>query len=541
MIRTGRALAAWRPLLSQRVAQTSSPLQTAWLALLSLLLILRYAWVYAHHPLAPDNDAPAAAWYGWADQAAYFLAAHGWASGNLDPSQHLYPAGLPLLGAMFVWLTPEDPFVIPNLLCWVASLWLFASLGARLAGGIPGARAVSATIFFLVEVADLHAFYTWEVPWTSTPAATLTFASLLLMIRYAEEKQRRLGLAAALLAGLIILFRPTDALIIVSAAAVSLLATAWTCRMGWPVAARFLIAAGGAFAVGPVLLIATHVATHGWTLGRYFAMSRLIGFEWRLLPLRWVTLLLSPQPLYPEGEGFAKVYWFVLPGLAGIVAAMMADHGRRLHHLRVGGVAIAFLCFYLCYRDFQVLGLFLFRNQHYLKWTLAVFGLYAAALPYLVVVRRQVVAGVTAIAVVALLSCWRAELVVLPAEPAATVLADGRGVTLPHGLDRVDGAVLVPASEDFLGLYFGKHTLEAAGRTFAAGIDFKVLPVPLGFMLIPLRVLPTAPSELRLAAPVRLDPSAVMLTARQTIVFGLPCFVAPHRAVCRFQSVLTVP
>ncbi len=424
--------------IAQRLARSSRALQTAWLAVLTLVLTGRYVWVYRHHPLGPHNDRPAADWFGWADQAAYYLDAHGWATGNLDPSQHLYPSGYGLLGAAFVWLTPADPFVVPNLLCWAASLWLFAALGVRLAGRLPGAWAVSGTIFFLVTVPDRHAFYSWEVPWTSTPSAVLVFASLLLTIRYAEERRRGLGLAACLLAGLIVLFRPTDALILMPATAIGLGTTLRPRREGWPATGYAMIAAGCAFAVGPMLLLVTHVATHGWTLGRYFEASRLIGFEWRLLPLRWVTLLLSPKPLYPQGDGFAEVYWFVLPGLAGIFVAILADRGRRLHHLVVGGGAIVFLCLYLCYRDLQVSGLFLFQNQHYLKWTVPVFGLYALALPYFLIVRRQLLASMAALACVGLLSCWRAELVVVSAQPAATVLADGQGVDVPNDLSGVD-------------------------------------------------------------------------------------------------------
>ena len=522
--------------MNQRVARASGWLQTCWLALLSLLLAARYLWIYAHHPLGVGNDLPVAAWYGWADQAAYFLAAHGWASGNLNASQHLYPAGYALLGAMFVWLTPADPFVVPNLLCWVASLWLFASLGARLAG-VPGAWVASGTVFFLVEAADLHALYTWEIPWTSTPAATLTFASLLLAIRSIDERGRWLGPAAGLLAGLIVLVRPTDALVIVPATALCLLAAAWA-RNGWQGIRGLLVPAGSAFAVGPLLLLATHLATHGWTLGRYFANSRLVGFEWRLLPLRWVTLLLSPRPLYPEGDGFAKVYWFVLPGLAGIVAAILADRGRRLRHAVVGGAAVAFLCLYLCYRDLHVRGLFSFENQHYFKWTLPVFGLYALGVPYLLAVRREIAASMAAVAAVALLSCWRAELIVVPGQPLATVLADGRGLALPQGLARLDDAVLAPAPNDFLGLYFGQHTIEAGGHAFMAGSDFKVLPIPSGFMVVPLRPLPPGPAELHLATAEPLDPSATVVMGRQAIVFGLPCLIAPRRAACRFRSAL---
>ena len=98
--------------------------------------------------------------------------------------------------------------------------------------------------------------------------------------------------------------------------------------------------------------------------------------------------------------------------------------------------------------------------------------------------------------------------------------------------------MLAPSPDDFLGLYFGKHTIEAGGQSFDAGIDFKLIPVPFGFMLIPLRPLPGGPSELHLAGPLRLDRAATVVTARQVIVFGLPCLLAPSRPVCRYRPVL---
>ena len=527
--------------INERIARAARPLQTTWLGLLSLLLAARYTWMHANYPLWPDNHLSATAWFGWADQSAYLAAARGWASGNLNPAQHLYPAGYALLGALFVGFTPAQPFFIPNLLCCLASLWLFAALGARLGRGIAGIRVVSALVFVMVTVADLHALSTWVVPWTSTPAATLTFASLLLAIRYADDGRHWLGVGSALLAGLLALFRPTDALVIVPCVATYLLATLYRFRSGWRPALVAMFVAGSAFAIGPALLIATHVATHGWVLGYYFKQSSLIGFEWRLLPLRWVTLLLSPKPLYPEGMGFAEVYWYTLPGLAGIIAAVLTDRGRRLRHFLVGGTAIVFVCVYLCYRDLQVLGLFLFRNQHYFKWTLPVFGLYTCALPYLLFARRGFTAVAAALAIVALMACWRAKLVVVAAEPAATVLSDGSGLALPHGLSGLGRAILVSVPDDFLSLYFGKHTLDAAGRTFIANADFKVLPVPFGLMVVPLRPLPAEPSVLHLAEPLRLDPAAPVLTARQAIIFGLPCSIAPRRAICRSRPILKSP
>ena len=54
-------------------------------------------------------------WNGWWDQSNYLKSATALAHGNLQPSQHWYPLGYALLGAPFVYVTPVEPFLIPNL------------------------------------------------------------------------------------------------------------------------------------------------------------------------------------------------------------------------------------------------------------------------------------------------------------------------------------------------------------------------------------------------------------------------------------------
>ena len=524
---SGRPIASRLTATGQALARVSQPLQLIWLGVLSTAMVARYVSVYTRMPLGPGNTQPAAAWFGWADQAAYYLSARGWATLDLSPSQHLYPAGYALLAAPFYWLFPAEPFAVPDLLCWVASMWLFAALGARLLGRVPGALALAATVFALVEVADARVLYTWEVPWTSTPAATLTFAALLLAVRQLDAPSRWQSAAAAGCAGLVALVRPTDALVVMPITGLLLLAAAVAHRRAI-VGMLAGIAAG--FAVGPLLLVATHLLTQGLALGRYLAISRLIGFEPLLLPLRWVTLMLGPQPLYPAGEGIAFVYPYVLPGFAGILAAILADRGRRLVHLAVGGGAVAMLCLYLCYRDLQVLGLFTIGNQHYFKWTLPIFALYALVLPMVTLQRRCW--GVTggAIAVVVLLSLWRPA--ILPGTLHASVLPDGSGLSLPDGLPHVNDRLDVRAPDEFMAIYYGNHVIDGPERSYLAGVDFKVVPIPNGMSLIPMRPL-QGPTTLHVASPLRLDPKSVVHSLRQGIVFGLPCAVRPSRRACR--------
>jgi len=135
------------------------------------------------------------------------------------------------------------------------------------------------------------------------------------------------------------------------------------------------------------------------------------------------------------------------------------------------------------------------------------------------------------------LSCWRAELLLLPAS-TAMVLPDGHGLTLPDGMAPLDRAYLAASTTDFIGLYLGPHRIEQAGGTLSADADFKVFPVPAGLMLVPLRILPAQPATLHLRGTAFLNPAEKVLTGRQSLVFGLPCAIRPKRAACRYPDPL---
>ena len=510
--------------------------QHALLSILSCLLAAHYLRVHGTYPIR-GSDAPARNWFLWADQGEYYKSAIAWAAGNLADSQHHYPAGYSLIAAIFVPFMPNDPFLVPNLLFWTSSLWIFAALAQQLAPPRPGMRAVGGTVFFLVTAVDREIFYTWETPWSSTPACMFTLLSLLMALRYADNGRVRTACAAALSVGLIILFRPTDFLVIATAVGIFLAIAA--CRhVTWRTLVGALTRAGLAFLAGPLLLAITHLATHGATLGAYIELSAQIGFEWRLLPIRWVTLMLSPLPLYPDGQGLAHVYWWILPGIAGIIASALADQGQRLKHCFIGGTALSFLCVYLCYRDLQAKGMFDYMNQHYFKWIIPVFALYALGLGHMLFVQRKPRAAAVGICAAALLSCWRAEMVITEPVSKATISADAHGLWLPEGLAPLDTAYIAASPDDFVGLFLGPHTMTTTHGQLLVNAAFRVIPVPYGFMLMPLRVLSPTPATLTLKAQLRLARTEPVLRGTQRIVFGLPCLVRDSRAACTHHMVL---
>ncbi len=506
------------------------------LCALSVLLARRYLIVHATHPIF-GTDRPANAWFGWADQGAYYLAAQAWAAGNLSESQHHYPAGYSLLAAPFVFVTPSEPFYIPDLLCWIGALWLFADMAVSLAPRQAGMRALGGVLFTLVTVGNTKLFYTWETPWTSTPTCVCVFGALAMALRFSNGASLLTGSLASLLAGLIILFRPTDFGVVAGCLGLFLSLMIWQRRKSAPHnLTRSYLIVGCSFLIGPTLFGLTHLATHGLHLGPYLESSARIGFEWRLFPLRWVTLMLSPRPLYPAGRGLGDNFWWILPGMAGVIAACLADTGRRLQHALVGGGAIIFTCVYLCYRDLHATGLFGFMNQHYFKWAIPVFALYAVGLVGLLLTRRWA-ACLVGLSIMTLASFWRAELVRDPRQ-LAEISTDGRGLVLPHGLAPIDVAYLLRSPDDFVGLYLGQHTMVTEHALFEANSAFKVTPVPFGMMITPLRKLPTEEAVLHLKTTIHISPTEAVLRFSQRLVFGLPCMLAPRRSVCRYPDFL---
>ena len=101
-----RGIAAWRD---------SPRLAALWA---SLLISVIYFGVIA-------VKYPGRSWFIGADQSWYLKAAKALAAGNPDPSQHYYPPGYALLDAIFNGLTPVQPFIIGNFLCFLASFWIF--------------------------------------------------------------------------------------------------------------------------------------------------------------------------------------------------------------------------------------------------------------------------------------------------------------------------------------------------------------------------------------------------------------------------------
>src|SRR6476620_9654805 len=93
----------------------------------ALAMTVNFLVAYRSHSARPQIGGRLG-WWAWADQGLYFKSAVAWSQGNLDPNQHWYLSGYPLLAAPFIKLMSVHAFVLPNLICLLASLWFFTRI-----------------------------------------------------------------------------------------------------------------------------------------------------------------------------------------------------------------------------------------------------------------------------------------------------------------------------------------------------------------------------------------------------------------------------
>ena len=482
-----------------------------WLAV--LLSLLSYAWRMAHHVARPTDTFRG--WWGWFDQGMYLRATQAWAAGQLDPALHWYFPGYPLLAAPFLAVTPIDPFIVPDVLCLGLAGLSFVALCARLVPR-PGVPTLAAIVWTVTITASPLGMRMWVEPWTTTPAAVLTYASLWLLLRQIDRPSARDAAGLGLAAGAVLLFRPTDAavLLVITGLVAGLVVLR---RRDW----RSAVAGLGGVAVAILVFAGLYTALYGLTQSQYLAGSGTIGFEWRLLPLRWVTLVVDPRGLVPNEDSLTQAFWYVLPGIAGCAATLATARGTALaRHAAILAAVTAHLVVYLIYRDLHPQGLLRYGNYHYFKWLLPVLGFYAVLLvaaPIWYGYRRR---GWAAAAVAAgALFCWRAEFV---PDGRTGIVANPHTLMLPDGIGPLNGAVRVTAKEAFSETYLGDYGMEAGGVRWASNAAIKAQPVPYGFLFIGLRALPPGAARVDFPPDVFLTADPPPAMGRQAIVFSPP-------------------
>ena len=483
---------------------------------------LLYAWSYWRIPTRPVAADPASGWWGFSDLGRYLAATIAWSHWEFDPAQHWYLPGYPLLAVPFRWVTPADPFLLPDCALFLVSLWLMGAIAVRLMPTWRAARVLGA-LAFLATAAIPAAMTAWVMPWTTTPATALTLSCLLALLRLADAPGSwGLAMAAALPAASLAAIRPADSALMLAVAGGSTVACVARSGLGWMTRLRSILAFALAAALPLGATLATYLAIYGPHLSPYLAYSADLGFEWRLLPLRWVMLVLDPQPVLPDGEGLLPTFPFIATGMAGMATIMVTGKGGRAKHAIVAGSALAYGALYLCYRDLHPQGLWTFFNYHYFKWLLPIFGLYTILLVSSLHRPRAVATGLCVL--VAVLP-WRARLVLLPG--LAAEVSSPHGIAIAPGLAIGQGLV-VAATGTFATIYDGANTFifgadGAQGYTSKGGIASD--PLPGGFMLVPLRPIVPGPGHAMIDPAIRLDASVPIQKTRFAFSYGLPCYL----------------
>jgi hypothetical protein len=490
------------------------------------LLYILFVTVRFQYKLFPHYEG----WFSWADQGWYLMSARAWATGQLAPALHNYTPGYSLMAAPFVWLFPAQPFAIPDFVDFAASLLLFAAIARRLCPARDGWRAASIAAFCMSSLITPVLQRIWIIPWNTTGSAPFLFGALLGTFRLCEKPGWRRAAVLGLLLGVLGGIRPTDAAVL--APCIAIYSAVWLRRETLPHLAALAVSGILGLLIGALPFVCAHLAVHGLTGGAYIAKSAGIGFEWRLLPLRWVMIVLDPRPLLPEGSGLAEGLPWIIPGIAGIAFVTMLARDREPAWWLIAAAIAASWSLYLSYRDLQPYGLWRFHNLHYFKWSFSFLLLAALRLGAAVFEWRQRWRFAAAAAFGVAIAAWQpvgvktAHSSVLKNPPANTVELD-----MP--LSRVSDAALLPLSGTWKDIYFSDAQLMSLDHSFANTRDFKLLPVPGGALLQPLRQLPGPPLLFYPGDRISFSSRADAVALSERIVFGLPCGILPRRLACR--------
>lgn len=411
-------------------------------------------------------------WWQWWDQSHYLESARSLAQGDLQATHYWYPPGYAMVGAPFTALTRLHPFLLPDLVCLLATYLAFLVF-ARAVGVAPG---WAATLFLLATCGSASIRTVWAVPWNTTLSSALIWWLLALTAARArratgeaaaaQDRSRRLAAFATMgaLAAAIPFIRPIDAILV----------------LVWAVGGSVCLACSRilrcvdllAFAAGAAILLVPEaflwMSIYGLHPSQYMRDSRVLGFAFGSVGWRSYLLLLAPQPWFPYGEGILPRLVWILPGLAGILALPWTARGVAGQLLGLLAVMIlTYSLVFFAYVDMIPSGLWRYQNIHYLKWVFP--GLVLLGFQLL----RALVAG--------------------PRRPALAAVT----VTLllfmlrmpPHQVGERDPAWLIHmpgASPGWDMLYFGRLSIHDDQGSLAAIRDFRAMPDQHGWRLIAL-------------------------------------------------------
>ncbi|NVN36857.1 hypothetical protein [Komagataeibacter swingsii] len=502
--------------------------------LLKLLITIGSALFFINYircNIRPRYSSFHSGWWSYADQGRYYREVIAWAHLDLAPSQHWYLPMYTLIGVPFWFVHKVDPFIIPDLICFILSIVGVSRLSGKILPDLPYAAQIGALACLVTWVISPAGLLSWVIPWTTTLATPLLIWLFLFADRLLETMQPKWASRCGLLFGLLALTRPTEAMWTALPVILYCLYGVFSskqstrviinCVMVGIMTAMFIAAVG----------IFLHYICYGSSLGRYLDDSRQTGFELGSVLSQWVLHVISPFPLHPDASlGMAFFFWWLLPGMVGIVLAVAGRRLPPISYVVCAAIVIHWIV-YLSYRDLHPEGLWRYNNYHYFKWTQPFFFIFFINLIYVFIKsskKTRVFIALSSFMILLLLTMWRVDFVPLPAYEQTAYFRTAHEIDIPNGLTTYAQAIRVQAKGSFESINDNHSVFIQAGQIRSFNHNVKAWPINGGFLLESLRKLPSGPGRLLIGNDITPIVGSVPQLGYIVPHFGLPCL---HRDV----------
>lgn len=164
--------------------------------------LLVFIYSYFNNIYRPGAESSLGWYQTWADQRRYYVQAQAFASFKINPDTFQFPILYPLLGALLVPILPQDPFLVINMILFMATLFLTYLVISKSFGK-------EKALYGLIILISINRFvYDFVTPWT-TSLTTALFLGLFLTTQFYPYSLKR-SIMAAVLTGLAGLTRPSD-------------------------------------------------------------------------------------------------------------------------------------------------------------------------------------------------------------------------------------------------------------------------------------------------------------------------------------------
>ncbi|NVN37665.1 hypothetical protein HUK81_12075 [Komagataeibacter swingsii] len=351
-------------------------------------------------------------------------------------------------------------------------------------------------------------------------------------MKFYESRKAKYAFSCGSVWGLLLMTRPTEAVWISIPSIFFCIYTVVVFKQ--PIKQKIIISNYGIFPaiLFIIICIYLHYICYGWSLGPYLSYSLDVGFDRRLLVTNWIEMVLGSQPTHEKYYGLAYNFWWVLPGFAGILTALICDKTRWHIHILVGGTVIFHWLVYLCYRDLHPEGLWRYWNYHYFKWTQPFLFIYGIFFMRYLFNKSYIYRAICCFSIVMLMSCWNFSLkYIIDSNNKITVLSKNE-IYMTNGMQSPLDILLIPARGNFNDIYRNNYDFYQHGRWWISTVEFKAWPLYGNIALSPLKEFPAGAALLKLSSEITVPIGSRLYISRRVFHFGIPCMVYPSQTVC---------